>query len=103
MVLSYDLNFETVVNKLGVPDYVDFGKYHPEVGGTNVSLFWVDQRIIVSYVDTHDDKLFLLLWHGGKFPPTTRVTDIIYMSKDGFTDKPLECCSRILWPGFSIP
>jgi hypothetical protein len=100
LVVGYALTFETVVKKLGIPDYVDYSPYHPEVGGSRVILFWPNKGIWIDHLDTSNQALFDALRNGRGIPANTTVRLLSYSAFEAFTSRPGDCCVRIRWPGF---
>jgi hypothetical protein len=98
---NFPLDMEAVVNKLGPPDFIDYGGYHPEVGGCVVLLQWPDQGISASYLDTNNDRVCRSIKAKNGIPPDTQVESLSYSVPDAFDSKPAAGGLRIDWPGFS--
>jgi hypothetical protein len=103
MSIGYELTFETVVDQLGPPDYVEFHKLLPHLTGCVISLNWPDKGILVESVDTDSYARCLSLEEGNRVQPSTTVAAIFYSVKEGFGSEPGDCCTIIPWPGFAKP
>jgi len=99
--VNYPLTTEMVLEKLGVPSYIDYGDYHFEVGGCVVDLGWPEQSISVSITNVKKDTLCRKIQENGAFPPGTQITEIGYDEKERFSSEPPAGFKRIQWPGFS--
>ncbi len=102
-IVGYELTFQATVDQLGPPDYVDYGPYHPEVGGCIIDLNWPEKGIVVENMDTRSDAQCQNVKQGKSFSPEIGVTAIFYSVKEGFGTHPGGCCTRISWPGFTKP
>jgi len=101
--VGYQLSMETVVSKLGPPDYIEAGPIHPEIGGCDLTLYWPGQKIIAGYINEKAEPLCNAIEAGEKIPPDILVTDLTYSVNEGFGSLPGGCCTRNPWPGFSEP
>ncbi len=99
--VNYDLTFETVVQRLGTPDYISYGPYHVEVGGCEVLLYWPKSQICVDSLDTTGDRVCRMLNAGQGIDPAAKVSNIIYMVHEAFPDGPEEGLPYAPWPGFA--
>lgn len=95
--VGFDLPLERVVEKLGVPEYVQFAG-NPNVGGTRMSLFWPSKLIAVEHV-SRDDKLDYSLRSGQPVPRGLLAGSIYYTAREHFGL--IDGSYRISWPGFA--
>jgi hypothetical protein len=98
--VGYTLTFEQVVGQLGPPDYLDYGPWSGEAGGSIIFLYWPDNMVTVEYGDTKSMALLQSLDRGKGLPRNTPVAAIYYSTKEGFLPKPGPGEKRIPWPGF---
>lgn len=105
MAVNYELTFETVVDLLGPPTYIDYGPYHVEVpgGGCIVDLAWPDRGIVVGYLDTTGNSLCQAIRNGTLIDSNAQVQTIYYIAREAFGPKPAPCCKRVSWPGLEKP
>lgn len=96
--VNFPQDMEIAVNKLGPPEYVGYGGYHPEVGGCIVSLQWPKIGISASNTDTKDDRVCRSIKAKNGIPPNIQVESLFYSVPDASGEKP---ASVIDWPGFS--
>jgi hypothetical protein len=101
--VGYKLTLETIVSKLGPPDYIDYGPIHIDIGGCDLALYWPEQKIIAVYINKKAEPLCTAIQANEKIPPETLVTDLIYSVTEAFGPLPGGCCTRIPWPGFAEP
>lgn len=101
LTVGYKLTLETVVSKLGSPDYIDYGPIHVDVGGCDLNLYWPEQNIQAEFINREADALCQAIQSGEKISPRTVVTALWYSVSEGFGPLPGGCCRRIPWPGFS--
>lgn len=99
--VGYELTVQAVVQRLGAPNYVDYGAYHPEVGGCVIDLNWPQKGIAVRSLQRSSDLQCQAVGAGAGLGPDTRVNTIYYSTGEGFSSQPGGCCARIPWPGFS--
>jgi hypothetical protein len=97
------LTVKMTVDKLGIPSYVDYGPYAPEVGGCIVTLAWPPRGISIGMLDTRNDEACRAIRDGHGIPADLRVTSLDYTVQGAFTSDPGGCCKRVLWPGFAKP
>lgn len=102
LTVNFPLDVETVINKLGLPTYIDYGVLHPEVGGCFVFLIWPDNGIGANYSDAKSEWLCQAIQAKHGLPRNIKITEIVYAVKDNF-GQPGGCCRRIEWPGFETP
>ncbi len=103
VAVGYELTLGEVVNKLGEADYVEFGLYHPEVGGCTVDFFWPTSGIIVGFLDTRSETICQGLRSGQPITPDLSITSIVYVAQVDSATTPSACCTRIDWPGLADP
>lgn len=103
MTVGYNLSFEMAVEKLGFPDYVDYGPYHPEVGGCVIDLNWPEKGITLQSLNRGSDTSCQALRDGRGVDPNISVKTIYYGTSEVFGPEPGGCCNRIPWPGFVEP
>ncbi len=103
MAVGYDLTFAIAVERLGSPEYVDYGPYHPEVGGCVIDLNWPEKGITLHSLDMNSDQQCRAIKDGGGIDSGIRVKTIYYGAKEVSGPKPGGCCTRIPWPGFVEP
>lgn len=101
--VDYELTMKMAVDKLGIPDYVDYGAYHQEVGGCTMTLSWPQRGIDIGMLDTKNETVCRAIRDGKGIPADLRVTDLYYSAKEAFTSSSAGCCTRISWPGFAEP
>ena len=99
--VGYSLTVKMVVDKLGKPEYVDYGGYHPEVGGCELILAWPEKEISVERVDPKNEIPCQEIREGHGIPPETKITGIFYGVKEAYGSEPRGGLTRISWPGFS--
>jgi hypothetical protein len=97
----FPLTFEDIVNKLGLPEFVDYGGYHPDVGGCSVFLKWPDQGILAGYVNKRNMKICREIRDNKGLPSETLVETLIYVIPNSLEIEPGAGAQRIEWPGFS--
>ena len=100
---SSKLTVKMTVDKLGIPDYVEYGLGAQEVGGCKTVLSWPQRGIEVVVFDATNETVCRALMGGQGIPPDLRVTDLDYLAQDAFASGPAGCCPRIPWPGFAKP
>ncbi len=102
MSIGYDLTFDMVIQRLGIPAYIS---YHPDIaeaGVCIVSLYWPTVRIQVdSY--SKQDKLCQKLSAGAGVDPQSTVGQIIYRVTEGFSPGLESGWPYAPWPGFAKP
>lgn len=103
LTVNFRLDIEMVVNKLGPPSYVDYGGYHPEVGGCIVSFYWPKLNIEAFNVDTRNNELCTIIDSVHYIPRKIDIQSMIYTVHEAFNLGPGGCCQRIEWPGFEKP
>ena len=101
LTVGYPLSLKMAVDKLGVPDYVEYGLYHPDVGGSVVFLDWPERGIGVEVFNEKDDRLYRKIREGQGIPPEVQVTGLYYFEAGDFGSEPPNALQRIEWPGFS--
>lgn len=101
LLVNFPLTTEMIVDKLGIPDYLDYGGYHPEAGGCVVDFNWPNKGITGSIIDVKRDTLCRKIQETGTIPPKIQITDISYNEKNNFNSEPPAGRIRIQWPGFS--
>ena len=99
--VNYPLTTKMVVDKLGTPDYLDYGGYHPEVGGCVVLFYWVERGVSISIINTRNDTPCQEIREQGSIPTETQVTVISYFDNKILSSEPPAGLKRIQWPGFS--
>jgi hypothetical protein len=97
------LTVKMTVDKLGIPDYVDYGPYAPEVGGCNMVLSWPQRGIGIQMLETRNETVCRALRSGQGIPPDLRMTALSYSVQEALPSGPGGCCTRISWPGFAKP
>ncbi len=96
----YRLNFESVVQKLGDPLFVDYGGYHPEIGGCIVNLEWPDRGIAINFTDTKQDNICQIIQLQNVLPPDIVVNTVYYSIPGSVVSNPGPGATRIEFPGF---
>ena len=99
MVIQYQLSIQTVIDKLGEPDYVYFTSYtHGD--GCLMDLDWQVKGITVRLVDQHSTRLCHELKDEIPIDPNLSITEVLYLSKKAIIPHRCEGSSCIPWPGF---
>ncbi len=99
MSVGFDLPFKTVVDKLGLPNYIQHAPWGVEIRGCVIDLSWADRGITIEYLDTQTSARCDLLDQGKGVSPDTPVSGIFYSAREGFR----ECSTCSPWVGFSAP
>ena len=99
--VNFPLTFKDSVNKLGLPEYVDYGGYHPDVGGCRVYLTWPDQGISAGHVNKRNAQICREIRDNKGLPSETLVETLVYVIPNSFKLVPGAGAQRIEWPGFS--
>jgi hypothetical protein len=97
--VGFDLSFKAVADKIGSPDFLDYGPFNLE-GGCRIILWWEQEGIAVDSVDEASDEKCRSIANGNKVTPSLKVRLLIYFAEGGF-GLPGDCCPRISWPGFA--
>ena len=92
------LTFEDIANKLGQPEYLDYGVYPPAV--CIVHLTWPDQGILAGY-NKGNIKLCQEISDYQGLPSEILVDILIYVIPNSLEIEPGAGAQRIEWPGFS--
>jgi hypothetical protein len=99
-VVNFPLTLEESVDRLKEPDSIDYGVCQPELPYCDVILNWENKGIsVISY--SNDLNICMRLQSEGTIPPETKVTEISYMSKEGYSRDGDSCLKRLPWTGFS--
>ncbi len=98
-VLGRQVTLQDVVNELGRPKIVEYGQYHPVVGGSRVLVVWPDKFTGVKYIDEHDSSVYQDMKNGRKLNKNLKMTSIYFWEGDAFEAHPGTCCPRVPWPG----
>jgi hypothetical protein len=101
MSVGFNLTLKQVVDKLGEPDYLDYGFFNRD-GGCKIVLQWPKRGIAVDTVDEHSYELCQMVADGKGIKSDAIVRLIYYSAPEGF-GKAGDCCPRIPWPGFAKP
>lgn len=102
MSIKYPLTFKQAVDKLGKPEYLEYGVCEPEAPSCRLNLSWPGQRIFV-VADLKKAELCAEMKAGNTIPPETQIAFIFYSKKEGFKLDTASCLNRLPWPGFSEP
>jgi hypothetical protein len=100
--VGYSLSFKMGVDKLGEPDFLDYGGCVPYTPVCSVSLYWLRKGIVISS-DLKNGKVCQAIQKDNSIPADLQVTDIFYTVEDAFGPGTMGCFHRISWPGFSNP
>jgi len=103
LLVNYDLSFETVVDKLGPPEYVDYGIYGPEDSYCLIKLNWPEQSIVTRSLPLPMEDCIAIEQGKNRIFPNIKAGVIIYMVRERFLDRPASLDLRIQWPGFAEP
>jgi hypothetical protein len=96
--VGYDLTLKEVVDKIGIPDFLDYGIRIQ--GGCKVDLWWLKHGLVIESIDEKTDEECQNISTGNGITPQKLVSIITYFSQ-GSTVTPGDCCKRITWPGFA--
>ena len=93
---------ESLIDRFGIPTYVDLGMWGVEIPGCTIDLVWADLGVIASY-GSSKTKTCDLLRDGTGFNRTLALNSIMYLQTDSFPTDLCSACDRIDWPGFEEP
>jgi hypothetical protein len=79
MVIQYQLSIQTVIDKLGEPDYVYFTSPHGDI--CLLDLDWQARGITVRLVDRHSTRLCHELRDETPVDPDLSITEVLYLSE----------------------
>lgn len=96
--VGYDLSLKEAVDRLKAPDFLVY-EFRIQ-GGCRISLWWVEQGIILETIDNNSIDECQSLSLGKGLTPHKMVRLITYYSKEN-TGTQGDCCKRIDWPGFT--
>jgi hypothetical protein len=99
--VGYSLPFSLVVEKLGPPEYIEYGPYHPDVGGCQFTLIWPSIGILTRNIDDRTDFHCRAIETGKGIKKNLNVQAIFFLPPENFGAEVPGCCKRIEWPGFS--
>jgi hypothetical protein len=100
MVIQYQLSIQTVIDKLGEPDYVYFTSYTSHGDGCLMDLDWLARGISVRLVDQSSTRLCHELRDETPLDPNLAVNEVVYLSEKAIIPDRCEGSSCIPWPGF---
>jgi hypothetical protein len=101
--VEYPLTLKEVVDKLGVPDYVTFDLYHPDVGGCIITIEYPNMGIAMRSVDTRSERACNGLEKGEGLNPKIRVDELRYQSPVEPHESSCTEPGCVRWPGFEKP
>jgi len=93
---------ESLIDRFGIPTYVDLGMWGVEIPGCTIDLVWADHGVMASY-GSRKTKTCDQLRDGIGFNHTLAFNSIMYLHTDSFTNNLCSACERIQWPGFEEP
>jgi hypothetical protein len=99
--VGYNLPYSLVVEKLGPPEYIEYGPYHPDVGGCQLLLEWPSIGISTRSIDDRTDFHCRAIEAGKGIKKNLNVGAIFFYVPEYFEAEVPGCCKRIEWPGFS--
>jgi hypothetical protein len=102
MHINYPLTFKQAVDKLGEPEYIEYGVCQPEY--CRVNLDWPDQNIFV--VSSKKGMMLCNEIQPGKktISPEAQITDIFYAIVEESPKQDVGSCLQLMpWPGFREP
>jgi hypothetical protein len=99
--VGYRLPYSLVVEKLGPPEHIDYGPYHPDVGGCQFRLRWPSIGISMRNIDVRTDFHCRAIEAGKGIKKTLNVLVIFFSVPELIEAEVPGCCKRIEWPGFS--
>lgn len=99
--VGYRLPFTLIVEKLGPPEYIEYGPYHPDVGGCQLTLKWPSIGISTRNIDDRTDLNCRAIEAGKGVKKTMNVGALVFSVPEFFGAEAPGCCKRIEWPGFS--
>jgi hypothetical protein len=98
--IIYELPLETVIEKLGQPDYVIYTPYSPHGDGCEINLDWLDRGIIARLVEPRKKQSCIDLAEGRALDSDMLVTGLIYQSKAAQVPDRCGKLPCVPWPGF---
>ena len=98
IIVGFPLTLETVVSKLGPPDYI-YCDGIIDTRGYVLTLYWPEQNMEVRSRNLGVDNIYRDVKVGKKISPDLLVTEINYMVQDGFGT----LVEQFPWPGFYAP
>jgi hypothetical protein len=99
--IMYALPLETVIEKLGKPDYVYYTASSPHGDGCFVMLDWQERAIIAEILDRRKRQTCIDLAEGKAFDADMLVTGLIYQSKEAQIPDQCGKLPCVPWPGFA--
>ena len=98
IIVGFPLTLETVVSKLGPPDYISSNGIvdSPEY---ILDLYWPEKNMQVSSRNSGVDYTYREIKTGKQISPNLLATEIVYAVKDSFSS----LIEQFPWPGFSEP
>jgi len=99
MSVDYDLNFFSVVQIYGVPDYISYVPRSGEIAGCTLALYWPEKSMYIRSHQREGCPVLDTLKKGVKIDSDTKVTFIAYIDLDRFNLGTEE--NEFVWPGFA--
>jgi len=102
IAVNYDLMLESVIQRLGAPDYLTYFWPNPS-GVCEISVLWIEKGTSVSFDDRDKYNECENIIDGNKLSPDILVKSVLYTSKDVLVNSiniTGGCCETIKWTGF---
>ena len=93
---------ENLIDRFGIPTYIDLGMWGAEIPGCTIDLVWADLGVIASFGSRRTNTCDILR-EGEGFKRDLVFNSILYLQKELFPSDLCSVCDRISWPGFEEP
>jgi hypothetical protein len=97
--IQYHLPLQSVIDKLGEPNYVIYSPYTSHGDGCMADLDWQEKNIFVRIIDSNT-QLCHEIQVGESLDPNIGVTEVYYLVKEAFIPNQCQEYNCVPWPGF---
>jgi len=97
--IHYHLPLQSVIDKLGEPNYVIYSPYTSHGDGCMADLDWREKNVFVRIIDSNT-QLCHDIQVGEALDPNIGVTEVYYLVKEAFIPNQCQEYNCVLWPGF---
>lgn len=97
--IQYHLPLQSVIDKLGEPNYVIYSPYSSHGDGCMVDLDWQDKNVFTRIIDSNT-QLCHEIQVGEALDPNIGITEVYYLVKEAFIPNQCQEYNCVLWPGF---